>query len=157
MIDNAGISDLIELRGYREDIAKELAELDLLIIPSLAEPFGRILCEAAEAQVPVLLANSGGLGELSRRFEVGVRFEANNVDDLLRQLNHMVGNREKVRQDFEMSATRLLNALNMESYIRIIEDIIRDSAFGRPTAVSWFGVTRDAGRNSSTLSEIEPC
>ena len=54
------LTEWIEFRGYRDDVAAEFAATHLLAIPSFAEPFGRIFCEAAEAQVPVILADAGG-------------------------------------------------------------------------------------------------
>jgi len=37
-----------------------LPALDLLVHPALGEPFGRVICEALAAHVPVVAANSGG-------------------------------------------------------------------------------------------------
>jgi glycosyltransferase involved in cell wall biosynthesis len=148
-IKRSEASDIIELRGYRKNIKDELARLDLLIIPSVSESFGRILCEAAEAEVPVLLADSGGVGELSHRFNLGVQFKSDNVDDFIMQLHYIADNYEFVRQQFMTDAKRILAALNFESYISIIENIIEASALDKPTSITWLGedVNADPGNS----------
>jgi glycosyltransferase involved in cell wall biosynthesis len=139
LVAQHGVRDLIEFRGFREDIGAELAALDLLAIPSVAEPFGRILCEAAEAQVPVLLADSGGLGELSRRFDIGVRFEAKQVEDFLRQLLVVADNYDEVRRCFLASAERLLGALDLREYIGVMSQLITQAAASRAVSLEWLG------------------
>lgn len=139
LVARHGVHDMVEHRGFREDIGAELAALDLLVIPSVAEPFGRILCEAAEARVPVLLADSGGLGELSRRFDVGVRFEAKQVDDFLQQLLAVADNYDEVRRCFLVSAERFLESLDLREYIDAMSQLITQAATGRAVSLEWLG------------------
>lgn len=145
LVAQHGVRDLIEFRGFREDIGAELAALDLLAIPSVvAEGFGRILCEAAEAQVPVLLADSGGLGELSRRFDIGVRFEVKQVDDFLRQLQGIADNYIEAQEHFQIGAKRFLDALDLREYIAVMSRLIIQAATGRAVSVQWLGKTGSA-------------
>jgi glycosyltransferase involved in cell wall biosynthesis len=138
-IGQASLSDMISARGYRADIKAELAELDVLLIPSLGEAFGRILCEAAEAGVPVLLADSGGLGELSHRFEIGERHAPSEPEDLAQGMIAIHENYEKVRERFLAGSQRLLSALDEGAYLDVVAEIIRSVAARRPVAVRWHG------------------
>ncbi len=138
-ISQLGIGSMIEFRGYRSDIAAELAELDVLAIPSIAEPFGRILCESAEAEVPVVVANSGGLGELSRRFDVGVRFEGGNSQDLARQLQSIRSDYLSVSDAFKTAARRLLNSLNLPDYVKTMDNLLVGAEKGKPVSLEWLG------------------
>lgn len=56
-------NDRIEFRGYIPNAAAEIATLDLLAIPSHAEPLASVTGEAAAAGVPVVATSVGGLGE----------------------------------------------------------------------------------------------
>lgn len=141
-IRQAGLTSVIVPRGYRQDIKAELAELDLLLIPSRAEPFGRILCEAAEAGVPVLLADSGGLGELSHRFEIGERHAPGDAADLARQLMAIREDYAAVAARFVSGATCLLGALDEEAYLEVIASMIRSVADRQPVAQRWYGRNR---------------
>jgi glycosyltransferase involved in cell wall biosynthesis len=142
-IRQSGLEGIIVLRGYRQDIKAELAELDLLLIPSRAEPFGRILCEAAEAGVPVLLADSGGLGELSHRFAIGERHLAGDAADLARQLLAIRKDYAAVAARFQAGAQRLLQALDYEGYLEVVSSTIRAVAAGQAVAVRWYGRIAD--------------
>lgn len=64
----------IEVTGFRTDIAPELARMHLLLIPSRAEPFGRVVQEAADAGLPVIVSNTGGLGEICSSYNYGILF-----------------------------------------------------------------------------------
>lgn len=141
LVERLGVSDMIEFRGYRSDIAAELASLDVLAIPSLAEPFGRILSEASEARVLVLVADSGGLGELSHRFGAGVRFRGGDVEDFVFQLQTIRANYARFDSDFKEAAQRLLAALNLSDYVDAIEGLIVKAAACEPTSFEWLGRT----------------
>ncbi|MFZ1538482.1 MAG: glycosyltransferase family 4 protein [Chromatiaceae bacterium] len=138
-IRQAGLASVIVPRGYRQDIKAELAELDLLLIPSREEPFGRILCEAAEAGVPVLLADAGGLGELSHRFGIGERHAPGDAADLARQLMAIREDYAAVAARFESGATRLLGALDEQVYLDVVAAMIRSVANREPVARRWYG------------------
>lgn len=137
-IRRADLASVVQPRGYRQEIKAELADLDLLLIPSQGEAFGRILCEAAEAGVPVLLANSGGLGELSHRFGIGERHTPGDAADLARQLMAIREDYAAVAARFESGATRLLGALDYDAYLVTVSSIIRSVAGRNPIALRWY-------------------
>jgi len=71
-----GVSGLIEWAGFLD--AAELATLvstaDLVVVPSLYEPFGLVALEAQLAGTPVAVSNTGGLAELVQPGRTGFRF-----------------------------------------------------------------------------------
>lgn len=72
--DALGLADQVEFRGFREDVWKELRELDVLVHCSVRpEPFGQVVLEGLAAGVPVVAAAAGGPLELI----------TNDVDGLL--------------------------------------------------------------------------
>ena len=54
----------IRLLGYRDDIPAVLSLIDLLLVPSREEPFGRVVLEGMAAGVPVVGSNNGGIPEM---------------------------------------------------------------------------------------------
>ena len=56
----AGLTGLITWVQDLDDVAPLLPALDVLVHPASAEPFGRVLCEAMAAGIPVVAANSAG-------------------------------------------------------------------------------------------------
>jgi glycosyltransferase involved in cell wall biosynthesis len=50
--------------GYVTNPWQALAAFDVLVVPSLSEPFGRVAAEGQRAGVPVLAADAAGLREI---------------------------------------------------------------------------------------------
>jgi glycosyltransferase involved in cell wall biosynthesis len=138
-VHQSGLTPSFEFRGYRKDLAAEFDRLDLLVIPSLAEPLGRVLFDAAEYGVPVVLSDAGGLGEISRRFDVGVRFKSGDAGALSRSLFEVARNYQKIRQRFLAASLIMLERLSMPSYLSTIERILLSSADCRTSCEVWLG------------------
>jgi len=60
-----GIADAVQMLGSREDVPNLMAALDCLLVPSWAEPFGRVVLEGIAAGVPVVATARGGPAELA--------------------------------------------------------------------------------------------
>lgn len=60
----AGPEELVIFLGEREDIPEILRAVDLLLVPSWEEPFGRTVIEAMAAGVPVVATDNGGPPEI---------------------------------------------------------------------------------------------
>jgi glycosyltransferase involved in cell wall biosynthesis len=65
-IDAGGLHDVVTLLGEREDVPAVMAALDLLLVPSWREAFGRVAAEAMAAGVPVIATDVGGPAEIVR-------------------------------------------------------------------------------------------
>jgi glycosyltransferase involved in cell wall biosynthesis len=59
-----GLEDRVSWLGEREDVPELVRALDILLLPSEQEPFGRALIEAMALGVPVLATNVGGPPEI---------------------------------------------------------------------------------------------
>lgn len=63
-VAEAGLEDRVSWLGEREDVPELMRALDVLLLPSWEEPFGRALIEAMALGVPVLATNVGGPPEI---------------------------------------------------------------------------------------------
>jgi glycosyltransferase involved in cell wall biosynthesis len=59
-----GVRDSTIFLGERADIAEILAAVEMLLVPSWYEPFGRVALEAMIMQVPVIATSVGGIKEV---------------------------------------------------------------------------------------------
>jgi glycosyltransferase involved in cell wall biosynthesis len=83
----------ITLRGRyeRAQLASVLAEIDVLIVPSLwYENAPLVIQEAFAAKIPVIATNLGGMAEAVAHEVNGLLFERGDADDLSRQLQRIV-------------------------------------------------------------------
>ncbi len=58
------IAEVVHFTGHREDVPDILSILDVFILPSIAEDFGRVLIEAMAMERPVVASNGGGVPEI---------------------------------------------------------------------------------------------
>jgi L-malate glycosyltransferase len=70
-IARAGLVDRVDWLGEREDVPELVRALDVLLLPSREEPFGRALIEAMALRVPVIATDVGGPPEILTDGEQG--------------------------------------------------------------------------------------
>jgi glycosyltransferase involved in cell wall biosynthesis len=63
-VSQAGLDDRVSWLGERDDVPELVRALDLLLLPSWEEPFGRALIEAMALNVPVIATSIGGPPEI---------------------------------------------------------------------------------------------
>ena len=71
MVSAAQLYDRVSWLGEREDVPELMRALDVLLLPSTEEPFGRAVVEAMAMEVPVLATDVGGPRELVREGQDG--------------------------------------------------------------------------------------
>jgi glycosyltransferase involved in cell wall biosynthesis len=59
-----GVAERVSWLGEREDVPALIRALDVLLLPSWEEPFGRALIEAMALEVPVIATDVGGPPEI---------------------------------------------------------------------------------------------
>lgn len=87
-----GISERVEFRGHREDMAAELAGLDVAVHASITpEPFGQVVVEAMAAGLPVVAAAAGGPAEVVTDGVDGVLVPPGDSESLAAALRRLAG------------------------------------------------------------------
>jgi L-malate glycosyltransferase len=66
LIRELGMQSRTSMLGHRDDVPELLAAVDILLVPSWEEPFGRSVLEAMAMEVPVIATNVGGPAEILR-------------------------------------------------------------------------------------------
>jgi L-malate glycosyltransferase len=64
MVGELKLDDRVDFLGEREDIPQILRALDVLLVPSWEEPFGRTVIEAMAMETPVVATDVGGPAEV---------------------------------------------------------------------------------------------
>ncbi len=83
LIARLGLTERVQLRGFREDVWSELAHIDVLVHASvIPEPFGQVVLEGMAAGLPVIAPDEGGPAEVIADGETGRLFAARSVDAL---------------------------------------------------------------------------
>jgi L-malate glycosyltransferase len=111
LVRRLGLQERVTFLGERDDVPRVLEALDVALVPSSQEPFGRGVIEAMAMARPVVATNVGGPAEIIRDGVDGVLLPpdqpaawAEAVDSLLRRPEraHAMGQhgRQRVRERF---------------------------------------------------------
>lgn len=88
----------ISLKGYVSDIRKAYHDVEVVVIPSLGEPFGRVAHEAMSLGKTVIASRVGGLAESVADRCDGLLVEANDPEALARAIIEAVECQDLRRQ-----------------------------------------------------------
>ena len=80
------LTEQVSFVGWINDKDQFFASIDALLFPSYYEPFGIIILEAFNHQIPVIAANAFGPAEIITNQHNGLLFENHNAEDLARQI-----------------------------------------------------------------------
>ncbi len=61
--ESLGVSNDVYFLGYRKNAREYMQQVDVMVVPSLYEPFGNVVIEAAFAKKPVVASNVDGIAE----------------------------------------------------------------------------------------------
>jgi glycosyltransferase involved in cell wall biosynthesis len=64
LVEELDLGEAVAFAGERADISKIMARADVVLVPSVEEPFGRSVAEAMAVGTPVLATTVGGPAEL---------------------------------------------------------------------------------------------
>lgn len=93
-INKLGLQDKVTFTGFQKDIPMVLRSLDLVIIPSKNEPFGRLAIESMATGIPVVGTNGGGLPELIEDKKTGLLFREGDVKGLAEKIISVYNNKD---------------------------------------------------------------
>jgi len=95
-----GVADQVKFIGFVDDQARNqlLAEAAVAVFPSIYEPFGIVALEAMAAGTPVLVSDTGGLGEIISHGIDGLKVPPGRPDLLARYLHELLNRPELARK-----------------------------------------------------------
>ncbi len=83
LVAQLGLAERVQLRGFRADVWRELAGMDVLVHASvIPEPFGQVVLEGMAAGLAVIAPDEGGPATVIGDGETGHLFAARSVDAL---------------------------------------------------------------------------
>ena len=89
------IQDKISFMGYKENPIKYIKGFDLMVVPSLEEPFGIVILEAFYVGTPVIGSRVGGITEILRYDEL--LFNPEDTNDLELRLSEILKDEKTYR------------------------------------------------------------
>jgi glycosyltransferase involved in cell wall biosynthesis len=98
MAADAGLQDRVSWLGEREDVPELVSALDILLLPSWEEPFGRALIEAMALRVPVIATDVGGPPEILEHGHEGLLLPPRRPHAWARAIRELAASPERRRE-----------------------------------------------------------
>lgn len=112
--------------GYQEDIQRVLAGLDLLVIPSPFESFGRSALEAMAVWTPVLAVRGGGIEDIIDPEITGFLVEDQDPRSLARAIRSLLRDPERMRRVVEPAYRKLQEKFSVEEQVRKTQAVMEE-------------------------------
>jgi glycosyltransferase involved in cell wall biosynthesis len=90
LIDTLDLGSVVRPLGWRSDIADLIAGLDILVVSSEQETFGRTIIEAMSCGIPVVSTRCGGPEELVRDGETGLLVPVREPEKLAQAIDSII-------------------------------------------------------------------
>ena len=104
-VQSLDLEDTVRFAGQRDDIPQVMSSIDVLVVPSLDEPFGYINIEAGAAGVPVVASRVGGIPEIVKNGETGY-LVAPKRPDLISEYCNKLLEEDCLRENMGQAAKR---------------------------------------------------
>ena len=125
-IDEWGLSDRIILLGFRSDIEEVISGLDICVLPSTAEPFGRVIIESMLLGTPVIGSRSGGIPEIIEEGESGLLVEPGDENDLAEKIRLLSSDRKLYDRLAKKGRRRAAERFSMKRHVDGVVDVYRE-------------------------------
>ena len=111
---NLGIQDKVYFTGYMagNDVQKMYKVSDVAVFPSTYEPFGIVALEAMLGGTPTVVSDIGGLNEIVKHGETGLKSyagNANSIADSVTQLLYDYDLSEKITKNAKLEVVQNFN------------------------------------------------
>lgn len=128
-VQAAGLSGKVFFLGYRPDLSHILGSLNIVVVPSVVESFGRVALEAMAAGVPVVGVREGGLPEIIVHGENGLLADSNRPGEIARVVAFVLDNPGRAKAMSEEGKRTVRAMFTLENQIRGIEKVL-DACLG---------------------------
>jgi glycosyltransferase involved in cell wall biosynthesis len=118
-----GLDDVLRLAGFVPDPANWMAACDVVVCPSVAEPFGLVVVEAMSLGAAVLVADSGGPAEIVENGKSGLHFRTGEPASLAEGLIRLLADDGLRRGLAEAGRKRVAMRYHRTAFARSLETL----------------------------------
>ncbi len=126
LIEEKGLGRAVWFCGEREDVAPTLAGIDLVLVPSWAEPFGRVVIEAMALERPVIATEVGGPSEIIVSGQSGRLVPPRDPQKLAQAITDLLAPPDRLAQIGQAARRRVQEQFSSESMVKGFQDLYRE-------------------------------
>jgi glycosyltransferase involved in cell wall biosynthesis len=123
LVKMAHLEPYFVFTGYRSSIMELMAALDISVLPSLSEGFGRINLEAMVLKKPVISSNIGGIPEVVEDGVSGFLVPPNDSHGLAQKIMELLEDGAKRKRMGESGYQRVTKMFDLDQQVRKVEQL----------------------------------
>ena len=125
LADQLGLADRVYFTGYVDDDTRNAlySWASVAVVPSLYEPFGLVALEAMAAKTPVVVADTGGLGEIVRDGYDGLKCPPDNANALADRVLKILLDPDFAERLKERAYRKILEECNWDDVARRTKEV----------------------------------
>lgn len=124
------LTESVHFMGERDDVPQILRAVDLVLVPSWEEPFGRTIIEAMAAGVPVAATNVGGPPEILGETGCGLLLPPRQPTTWAAAINRLLAQPERLSEMGRRSKEITRGRFAIERHVRKVIDVYQDTLTG---------------------------
>jgi glycosyltransferase involved in cell wall biosynthesis len=118
------IEDIVTFTGFRNDIQRAIAELDLVVHASTkGEPFGQVIIEAMAAGKPVVATDGGGVPEIVEDGQTGILVPMGDAPAMAQAICRILSNPAGAKALGNRARKRVADHFTLEQTARRVEAV----------------------------------
>lgn len=145
LVRELGLDGQVRFLGERPDVAEILRALDLVLVPSWEEPFGRIVIEAMAMETPVLSTEVGGPAEIMESEQQGVLLPPRDPEHWAEETARLLRDEQSRREMGRRGRDTVEARFHRDAHVRAILDGYEQVLNGR-------GKSLTPGENAPLIS-----
>ena len=124
--EDLALNGTVQFLGERDDVPLILRALDLLLVPSWEEPFGRSVIEAMAMETPVLATSRGGPSEIISDGVDGALLPPRQPERWAEAIHQLLANPEKRAWLGRQARHRASQSFSLHNHVVRILDLYRE-------------------------------
>lgn len=121
-IEHSGLSETVQLLGYRDDIPEILSAVDIFTLPSYREGTPRVITEAMATGLPVIATDIAGIPEQVAHGENGYLIQPGDIDGLTKHIQQLCES-SSLRQQFGTASQKRAEKFSVQQMLQDIDHI----------------------------------
>jgi len=121
LVTELHLDSQVTFTGYRRDMPSVMAAIDLLVVATEAEPFGRVILEAMAAGKPVVGTGTGGTPELIEAGRTGLLVPPDHPQGMADAILRLLKNPEASHQMGHSGTHRVQTEFSSEAHVQKIQ------------------------------------
>lgn len=124
-IQAAGLEDMVQLLGWRQDAMQLMAAVDIVVQPTLQEAFSQVMIEALWMKKPLVITDVSGATDIIKNGENGVLIPKAKSQDIAAAIEQLALNKNRRSRLAKAGRTYVENSLAIGKIIPKYEQAYR--------------------------------